>query len=113
MTEKGGVQSVERIFQLIEQLASHPAGASLQRLAQETGLAKSTEHRLLASQVSLGYADGYDLCRALPGLCGVVAVPLSVFYDDPDGARHLVRFAFCKRDEVLDEAVRRLRTLRG
>ena len=45
MTEKGGVQSVERIFQLIEQLASHPAGASLQRLAQETGLAKSTVHR--------------------------------------------------------------------
>ena len=56
MTEKGGVQSVERIFQLIEQLASHPAGASLQRLAQETGLAKSTAHRLLASLVSLGYA---------------------------------------------------------
>ena len=52
MTEKGGVQSVERIFQLIEQLASHPAGASLQRLAQETGLAKSTVHRLLASLVS-------------------------------------------------------------
>ena len=56
MTEKGGVQSVERIFQLIEHLASHPAGASLQRLAQETGLAKSTVHRLLASLVSLGYA---------------------------------------------------------
>ena len=56
MTEKGGVQIVERIFQLIEQLASHPAGASLQRLAQETGLAKSTVHRLLASLVSLGYA---------------------------------------------------------
>ncbi len=56
MTEKGGVQSVERIFQLIEQLASPPAGASLQRLAQETGLAKSTVHRLLASLVSLGYA---------------------------------------------------------
>ena len=56
MTEKGGVQSVERIVQLIEQLASHPAGASLQRLAQETGLAKSTVHRLLASLVSLGYA---------------------------------------------------------
>ena len=56
MTEKSGVQSVERIVQLIEQLASHPAGASLQRLAQETGLAKSTVHRLLASLVSLGYA---------------------------------------------------------
>lgn len=56
MTEKGNVQSVERIFQLIEQLASHPAGASLQRLAQETDLAKSTVHRLLASLVGLGYA---------------------------------------------------------
>ena len=56
MTEKGSVQSVERIFQLIEQLASHPAGASLQRLAQETDLAKSTVHRLLASLVGLGYA---------------------------------------------------------
>ena len=43
---------------------------------------------------------------------GVVAVPMQVFYDNPDGARHLVRFAYCKRDEVLDEAVRRLGTLR-
>ena len=57
MTEKSGVQSVERIFQLIEHLASHPTGVSLQRLAEETGLAKSTTvHRLLASLVSLGYA---------------------------------------------------------
>lgn len=55
MAEKNGVQSVERIFALIEQLAAHPAGASLQRLAQGTGLAKSTVHRLLASLVSLGY----------------------------------------------------------
>lgn len=55
MAEKSGVQSVERIFALIEQLAAHPAGASLQRLAQDTGLAKSTVHRLLASLVGLGY----------------------------------------------------------
>lgn len=56
MEEKSGVQSVERIFQLIESLAAHPAGAGLQRLAQDTDLAKSTVHRLLASLVSLGYA---------------------------------------------------------
>ena len=55
MAEKGGVQSVERIFQLIEHLAAHPTGVSLQRLAEETGLAKSTVHRLLASLVGLGY----------------------------------------------------------
>ena len=46
MAEKSGVQSVERIFQLIEHLAAHPTGVSLQRLAEETGLAKSTVHRL-------------------------------------------------------------------
>ena len=50
MAEKSGVQSVERIFQLIEHLAAHPTGVSLQRLAEETGLAKSTVHRLLASR---------------------------------------------------------------
>ncbi|MFT4225815.1 pyridoxal phosphate-dependent aminotransferase [Micropruina sp.] len=67
---------------------------------------------VVADARSLGYADGYELCRALPELCGVVAVPMQVFYDNPDGARHLVRFAYCKRDEVLDEAVRRLGALR-
>ena len=55
MAEKSGVQSVERIFQLIEHLAVNPTGVSLQRLAEETGLAKSTVHRLLASLVGLGY----------------------------------------------------------
>ena len=52
--EKGGVQSVARIFELIEVLAAHPAGASLQQLAGEANLAKSTAHRLLGSLVSLG-----------------------------------------------------------
>ena len=34
----------------------------------------------------------------------MVAVPTQVFYDHPDAGRHLIRFAFCKRDEVIDEA---------
>jgi N-succinyldiaminopimelate aminotransferase len=58
-----------------------------------------------------GDDDGMAFCRDLPRRCGVVAVPNSVFYDDKEAGRHLVRFAFCKRLEVLEEAVSRLKTL--
>ena len=47
--DKGGVQSVARIFELIEVLAAHPAGASLQRLAEDAHLAKSTTCLLYTS----------------------------------------------------------------
>jgi N-succinyldiaminopimelate aminotransferase len=60
----------------------------------------------------LGIDDGTDLCRTMPHRIGVVAVPSSAFYLDPERGRHYVRFAFCKRDEVLAEAVRRLGGLR-
>ena len=53
----------------------------------------------------LGDDDGLAFCRSLPERCGVVAVPNVVFYDDVAAGRPLVRFAFCKRLEVLDEAV--------
>ncbi len=56
-------------------------------------------------------ADGLEFCRELPERCGVVAVPASVFYDDPALGRQLVRFAFCKRPEVLEAAVDRLHRL--
>jgi len=61
----------------------------------------------------LGGTDGAEFCRALPDRCGVVAVPTQVFYDDPTAGAHLIRFAFCKRPEVIDEAVSRLRKLAG
>ncbi|MGH3434892.1 MAG: pyridoxal phosphate-dependent aminotransferase [Sciscionella sp.] len=60
---------------------------------------------------SLGYRDGAEFCWALPERVGVAAVPVQVFTDHPEQWRHLVRFAFCKRDGVLDEAIRRLTTL--
>lgn len=60
----------------------------------------------------LGFDDGLSLCRTLPERCGVVAVPHQVFYDDKDAGRHLVRWAFCKRTDVLAEAVDRLHALR-
>jgi N-succinyldiaminopimelate aminotransferase len=59
----------------------------------------------------LGETDGMAFCKALPGRARVVAVPTQVFYDDPADATHLVRFAFCKADEVIDEAARRLARL--
>ena len=52
--------------------------------------------------------DGAAFCRELPERAGVVAIPTSVFYDDPDAGRSLVRFAFCKREAVIDEAAARL-----
>jgi N-succinyldiaminopimelate aminotransferase len=61
----------------------------------------------------LGYTDGVEFCRDLPQRCGVVAIPHQVFYDDIEAGKPLVRFAFCKRDEVLDDAVERLQKLRS
>jgi N-succinyldiaminopimelate aminotransferase len=61
----------------------------------------------------LGFTDGAELCRALPERIGVAAVPVQVFTDHPEQWQHLVRFAFCKKDEVLDEALRRLHKLAG
>ncbi len=56
----------------------------------------------------LGMTDGTSFARALPERAGVVAIPSAVFYDDPDAGRPFVRFAFCKREAVIDDAVRRL-----
>jgi N-succinyldiaminopimelate aminotransferase len=61
----------------------------------------------------LSEKDGMAFCRELPERCGVVAIPNQVFYDDKAAARSLVRFAFCKKDEVLAEAVERLGRLKG
>ncbi|MFE2375505.1 pyridoxal phosphate-dependent aminotransferase [Streptomyces sp. NPDC059398] len=58
-----------------------------------------------------GEKDALAFCRALPERCGVVAVPSSVFYDDPEPGRSQVRFTFCKRKGVLEEAVTRLKRL--
>jgi N-succinyldiaminopimelate aminotransferase len=55
--------------------------------------------------------DGMAFCRDLPHRCGVVAIPNEVFYANRGEGRHLVRFAFCKRHEVLDQAAERLAAL--
>ncbi|MFI5605766.1 pyridoxal phosphate-dependent aminotransferase [Amycolatopsis sp. NPDC051903] len=59
----------------------------------------------------LGFSDAAELAWQLPERVGVAAVPVKVFTDHPDEWKHLLRFAFCKRNEVIDEAVERLRQL--
>src|SRR4051794_8279112 len=70
---------------------------------------------VLADAAPLGYGDGVGLCRDLPGLAGVVGVPVSAFThagSDVDRAlRSWVRFTFVKRDEVLTQAVAGLHRL--
>ena len=56
----------------------------------------------------LSDADGVQFCRELPRQAGVVAIPSAVLYDDPEAGRTQVRFAFCKRPEVLQEALARI-----
>ncbi|KQX76349.1 aminotransferase [Aeromicrobium sp. Root472D3] len=60
----------------------------------------------------LGFDDGIDFCRSLPERAGVVAVPQQVFHDDVEAGRPLVRWAFCKRPEVIADALERLGALR-
>ena len=88
-------------------------GAGL-REAGFTVLPSAGTYFLNADVRSLGADDAERLCRSLPHEAGVVAIPLSAFSAAPDGpARSIVRFAFCKREEVLDEAIERLRGWAG
>jgi N-succinyldiaminopimelate aminotransferase len=59
----------------------------------------------------LGEKDGIEFCLNLPERAGVVAIPSALFYDDKAEGRTKVRFAFCKRPETLEEALKRLKVL--
>ncbi len=85
--------------------------SGLQRAGMEVAVPRGT-YFVVADAAPLGAADAVAFCHELPARVGVVGVPVSVFHDDVDAARTLVRFAFCKEDAVLDEACRRLAELR-
>ena len=63
---------------------------------------------VVADTRGIGAADAEALGWELPEKVGVAAIPVNVFHDDKSAGRSLLRFAFCKKDEVLAEAVRRL-----
>jgi N-succinyldiaminopimelate aminotransferase len=68
---------------------------------------------LCADPRPLGYDDSSAFCAELPEKAGVAAIPMSAFCESAENQwNHLARFAFCKRDDTLDEAIRRLEVLR-
>ncbi|WP_299951472.1 pyridoxal phosphate-dependent aminotransferase [uncultured Modestobacter sp.] len=81
------------------------AGAGLPVVSPQAGYFATVDVRPVQPD-----GDGWAFCRSLPARAGVVAVPAVVFYDPADAhlGRHLVRFAFCKTDHVLEDAARRL-----
>ncbi|MGX6449682.1 pyridoxal phosphate-dependent aminotransferase [Patulibacter sp. S7RM1-6] len=85
-----------------DRLCAGLRAAGLEVLEPEGGYFATADVR------ALGEEDGRAFCRSLPERAGVVAVPAAAFYDDADAGRPLVRFAYCKRDEVIDAAAERL-----
>ena len=67
---------------------------------------------VIADAAALGVTDAVEFCRRMPEEVGVVGVPVSAFCDNVEPVATLVRFAFCKQDEVLREGARRLRALK-
>lgn len=69
---------------------------------------------VIADAAPLGYPDAATLCRALPELAGVVGIPVTAFVREGhrEGYESLVRFAYCKKRPVLEEAAAKLAGLR-
>jgi N-succinyldiaminopimelate aminotransferase len=100
------VEAAQVLRQKRDLLAAGLEGAGFQVFASPGTFFLTTDITPLSNE------DGYTFCLELPGRCGVVAIPSSVFYDDKDAGRHLVRWMFSKRREVLEDAVERLGRLR-
>jgi N-succinyldiaminopimelate aminotransferase len=121
------VRTVKQFLTFVNGAPFQPAVAAALTARSYHGIAKAMAEqrdRLCAGLEDLGYdvlrpeatyfatvdvhQDAVGFCRELPLRAGVVAIPSRVFYDSHAGDS-LVRFAFCKRPEVLDEALARLR----
>jgi N-succinyldiaminopimelate aminotransferase len=81
--------------------------AGLERIGMRVTRPQGT-YFIQADVRPLGTSDGDTFARRLPHLAGVVGIPTAVFCDSPEVGEPFVRFAFCKRPEVIDEAVQRL-----
>ena len=68
---------------------------------------------LLADHRPFGFSDDVAFVNHVIEHLGVAAIPPSVFYNDPADGAELVRFAFCKSEDTLRSALRRLEGIRG
>jgi aspartate/methionine/tyrosine aminotransferase len=66
---------------------------------------------LMAGFESFGFDDDRAFARHMVEVAGVAVIPPSVFYNHPEGGKDLVRFAFCKDEATLTEAIERLSAL--
>jgi len=91
-----------------DQLAAGLAEVGLGVLPTQGTYFITTDFAPLAARVGFN-GDDVAFCRHITEKAGVTAIPVSAFYEEGDAPRHYARFAFCKRAEVLDEAIRRLK----
>ncbi len=87
-----------------DRLADGLAALGLKVLPTNGSYFITTDFRPLAFN-----GDDVAFCRHITEHAGVTAIPVSAFYDAPNAPDHYARFAFCKRLDVLDEAVARLK----
>mgnify|MGYP003419143319 CR=1 FL=1 len=104
VTSKGQIT----LPKLIRQRLGIQTGSRIRFLVDERGHLQGEPLLYDLEDLWAAAVDALAFCHELPARAGVAGVPVSVFHDDPEAGRTLVRFAFCKRDEVLDEACRRL-----
>ncbi len=113
----GAAAAVERGGEYVRGLVAEYAGkrdflaSTLAALGFRVFMPEGT-YFLMVDHRSAGQPDDVAFCRYLTEHVGVAAIPPSVFCDDPALGRTLARFAFCKKQETLDEAARRLAKLR-
>ncbi|MGE0416114.1 MAG: aminotransferase [Acetobacteraceae bacterium] len=91
-----------------DQLAAGLESVGLTVLPTQGTYFITTDFAPLAARVGFN-GDDVAFCRHITERAGVTAIPVTAFYDGADPPRHYARFAFCKRPEVLEEAIRRLR----
>ncbi len=91
-----------------DQLAAGLTEIGLRVLPTQGTYFITTDFAPLAARVGFN-GDDVAFCRHITEKAGVTAIPVTAFYDGPDAPRHYARFAFCKRPEVLEEAIRRLK----
>lgn len=112
-----GLRLPETYFATIAQNLKHKRdvlAAGLVAAGFDVGMPKGS-YFITADAAPLGYSDAADLCRRLPQLAGVVAIPVSAFCHDEAAAElsSFLRFAFCKRVHLLERAAAQLAGLGG